>query len=163
MPVALNSVPVRGTGHFRGEPQKPPGLNTSKQGKEQLKGTRASLKGAKKTPHQWKEPESRNSIQDRKASAESLWPGVFTALPPCPGDGWSLIVWLQQQRAELQELPVIPNRQQGWRKALLIPFTPESSSLQQALSKHRELQPAGTSTLLHFKLEEHRAGASLDL
>lgn len=58
--------------------------------------------------HQWKESGSRNSIQERKSSVASLWPGVLTALPACPGDGWSLIVVLQQQRAELKELPVIP-------------------------------------------------------
>lgn len=120
MLVALYSVPVRGTGHFRAEPQKPAELNTSKQGKEQLKGTRVSPSGVKKRQniktHQWKETESRNSIQERKPSVESLWPGVFTALAPCPGDGWSLIVWLQQQRAELQELPVIPSQTAGLEK-----------------------------------------------
>lgn len=102
--------------------------------------------------HQWKETESRNSIQGRKACAESLWPGVLTALPPCPGHGWAWIVWLQQQRAELKELPVIPSSKPrpGDRHSSQ-PSHLKAAPLQQALSKHRALDVQGDAACRNRK------------
>lgn len=119
--------------------------------------------------HQWKESGSRNSIQEKKIFCSVPVARCAHSTPSLPWGRMEFDRCAPAAESRAEGAACDPHlKQQGWRRALLVTFPPESSSLQQPLSKHRAPQlwgnaASGTETLLHVQSGSHRPAASSDL